>query len=83
MLYGRRLLLLLSQSGFKQLLSASLLLINIISTYANFLSAFYFCLLFVDRKKTMESAHNKRRRLLVAVLNIYFSKVLLINCINI
>ena len=78
MLYGRRQLLLLSQSGFKQLLSA-ILLINIISTYANLL---YFCSLFVDRKKTMESVHCERRRLLVAVLNTCFSKVLLINYIN-
>ena len=55
------------------------LLINIISTYANLL---YFCSLFVDRKKTMESVHCERRRLLVAVLNTCFSKVLLINYIN-
>ena len=81
MLYGRRQLLLLSQSGFEQLLSASL--IDKYHSYlCQFASAFYFCSLSVDRKKTMESVHSKRRRLLFAVLNTYFSKVLLINSIN-
>ena len=41
MLYGRSKLLLLSQSGFKRLLPASLL-INIISTYTNLLQHFIF-----------------------------------------
>ena len=58
------------------------LLINIISTYANLLQHFIFARFFVGRKKTMESVHYKKRRLLVAVLNTYFSKVLLINSIN-
>ena len=75
MLYGRHQLLLLSQSDFKQLLSANLWQVNIISTYATLLA-------FVDKKKTMESVHYERRRLLVVVLNTYFSKVSMINFSN-
>ena len=41
-----------------------------------FAPPFYFCSLFVGRKKTMENVHYERRRLLVAVLNTYFSKVM-------
>ena len=37
-----------------------------------FAPPFYFCSLFVGRKKTMENVHYERRRLLVAVLNIFF-----------
>ena len=59
-----------------------ILLINIISTYADLLKRFIFASFFVDRKKAMESVHYKRRRLLAAVLNTYFAKVLLINSIN-
>ena len=42
MLYGKRQLLLLSQSRFKQLLSASLTDLNINSTYANLFQHFLF-----------------------------------------
>ena len=69
--YGRSQLLLLLQSGFKQLLSASLT-DKYHQSLCQFTSAFYFSSLFVDRKKTMESVHYKSRRLLVAVLNTYF-----------
>ena len=51
MLYGRHQLLLLSQSGLKQLRSASLLLINIISAYANLLQHFIFArFLLIERR---------------------------------
>ena len=57
------------------------LLINIISTYANSLQYFIFAhFLLIERR--LESVHYKRRRLLVAALNTYFLKVLLINSIN-
>ena len=81
MLYERSQLLLLSQSGFKQLLLASLT-DKYHSYLCQFASAFYFCSLFVNRKKSMESVHYKRRRLLVAVLDTYFLKDLLINSIS-
>ena len=42
MLYGKRQLLLLSKSRFKQLLSASLTDLNINSTYANLFQHFLF-----------------------------------------
>ena len=56
------------------------LLISIIST-ANSLQYFIFAhFLLIERR--LESVHYKRRRLLVAALNTYFLKVLLINSIN-
>ena len=39
-----------------------------------FASTFYFCSLFVDRKKTMENVLHERTRLLIVVLNIFFNK---------
>ena len=49
--YGMRQLLLLSQSGFKQLLAANLLLINTISAYANLLQYFIFAhFLLIERR---------------------------------
>ena len=58
------------------------LLINIIESYANLLQRFIFARFLLIEKKTMESVHYKRRRLLVAVLNTYFLEVLLINSIS-